>query len=42
MGGLDNHAITEQRERESEAGQLSAIFASIIINIRLRLKRQCL
>jgi len=40
MGGLDNHLITEQRELESEAGQLSAIFASIIMNMRLRLDQE--
>ena len=37
MGRLDNHAITKQRDLKSEAGQLSAIFASIIMNMRLRL-----
>ena len=40
MGGLDNHRITEQRELESEAGQLSAIYASIIVNMRIRLKQR--
>ena len=37
MGQLDSHAVTEQRELESEASQLSAIFASIILNMRMRL-----
>src|SRR5687768_242465 len=37
MGGLDNHGITEKRDLESEAGQLSAIYASIILNMRIRL-----
>jgi len=37
MGQLDNHAITEQRELESEADQLSRIYATIILNMRLRL-----
>jgi four helix bundle protein len=37
MGRLDSHAVTEQRELESEASQLSAIFASIILNMRMRL-----
>ena len=37
MGSLGNHHITQQRELESEAGQLSAIFASIILNMRRRL-----
>src|SRR5687768_18471947 len=36
MGQLDNHAITEQRELESEASQLSSIYATIIINMRRR------
>ena len=40
MGHLDHHAITEQRELESEADQLSRIFATIILNTRLRLDEQ--
>lgn len=40
MGGLDNHWITEDRELESEAGQLSAIYASIIMNMRIRLDEE--
>jgi hypothetical protein len=37
VGGLDNHQVTEARELESEANQLSAIFATIILNMRRRL-----
>ena len=37
MGKLDNHRITEQKALESEADQLSRIFASIIINMKRRL-----
>ena len=37
MGQLDNCAITEQRELESEADQLSRIYATIILNRRLNL-----
>jgi four helix bundle protein len=40
MGDLDHHQITEVRELESEASQLSAIFASIILNMRKRLERE--
>ena len=40
MGRLDNHTLTEQHELESEASQLSAIYASIILNMRLRLEKQ--
>lgn len=40
MGRLDNHTITEQHELESEASQLSAIYASIILNMRRRLEEQ--
>jgi four helix bundle protein len=40
MGRLDNHAITEQRELESEADQLSRIYATIILNMRLRLDEE--
>jgi len=32
--------ITEQRELESEASQLSAIYATIILNMRRRLERE--
>ena len=37
MGRLDNSALTDRLGLESEASQLSAIFASIILNMRLRL-----
>jgi four helix bundle protein len=40
MGRLDNHTITEQRELESEASQLSSIYATIILNMRRRLERE--
>ena len=40
MGRLDNHAVTEQRDLESEASQLSSIYASIILNMRLRLEEE--
>ena len=40
MGSLDNVAQTAERDLESEAGQLAAIFASIILNMRLRLDEE--
>ena len=40
VGHLDHYAITEARALESEASQLSAIFASIILNMRRRLDRE--
>ena len=40
MGSLDNYKVAEQRELESEANQLAAIFASIILNMRRRLDRE--
>jgi four helix bundle protein len=40
MGRLDNHGVAEQRELESEASQLSAIYATIILNMRRRLERE--
>jgi four helix bundle protein len=40
MGHLDHHEITQARELESEASQLSAIFASIILNMRNRLDHE--
>jgi hypothetical protein len=40
MGQLDHHEITHARELESEASQLSAIYASIILNMRKRLERE--
>ena len=39
-GRLDNHQRTEQQELESEASQLAAIYATIIINMRRRLDNQ--
>jgi hypothetical protein len=40
LGHLDHHEITEARGLESEASQLSAIYASIILNMRRRLERE--
>lgn len=40
MGNLDHFHQTEERQLESEAGQLAAIFASIIMNMRLRLDEE--
>jgi four helix bundle protein len=40
MGHLDHCEIAETRALESEASQLSAIFASIILNMRRRLDRE--
>jgi four helix bundle protein len=40
MGQLDHHALTQQRGLESEADQLSRIFAAIIINTRARLANE--
>lgn len=40
MAKLDHHALTEQRNLESEASQLSAIFATIILNMRNRLEQE--
>jgi four helix bundle protein len=40
MGQLDNHAITKHRQLESEADQLSRIYATIILNMRLRLDEE--
>jgi hypothetical protein len=40
MGNLDHHRQTAERELESEAGQPAAIFASIILNMRLRLDEE--
>ena len=37
LGNLDNYQRTAARELESEASQLSAIFAKIILNMRTRL-----
>lgn len=38
LGNLDHYQMTADRELESEAGQLAAIFATIILNMRLRLE----
>ncbi len=40
MGRLDNHSIAARRDLESEASQLSSIYASIILNMRRRLERE--
>jgi len=40
LGSLDNYQKTAGQELESEASQLSAIFATIILNMRLRLDEQ--
>ena len=40
LGSLDHHRIVADRELESEAGQLAAIFAAIIRNMRLRLAEE--
>lgn len=40
LGRLDHHQETANRELESEAKQLAAIFASIIRNMRLRLENE--
>jgi len=40
MASLDHHNIVQQRELESEASQLSSIYATIIINMRTRLERE--
>ena len=37
MGRLDNHQVTARHDLESEAGQLAAIYATIILNMRRRL-----
>lgn len=39
MASLDHHKIAEQRALESEASQLSSIYATIIVNMRTRLER---
>ena len=39
VGNLDHHANTARLELESEATQLSAIFAAIIRNMCARLER---
>jgi hypothetical protein len=40
VGNLDGCREIAARELESEASQLSAIFATIILNMRQRLERQ--
>jgi four helix bundle protein len=40
LGSLDHFRMTIERNLESEAGQLAAIFATIILNMRLRLDEQ--
>lgn len=40
MGRLDHHAIAAERALESEANQLSSIYATIIRNMRIRLDQQ--
>lgn len=39
-GALDHHQITQAGELESEASELSAIFATIILNMRRRLDHE--
>jgi four helix bundle protein len=39
MGHLDHHEMVEARGLESEASQLSAVYATIILNMRARLDR---
>ena len=40
MGSLDHHQVVAERGLESEAGQLAAIYATIIRNMRIRLERE--
>lgn len=40
LGHLDNHQMTAERDLESEAGQLAAIFSAIIRNMRVRLEEE--
>lgn len=40
LGHLDNHQMTAERDLESEAGQLAAIFSAIIRNMRFRLEQE--
>ena len=40
LGHLDHHQEVGERELESEAGQLAAIYAAIIRNMRLRLAEE--
>ena len=40
LGNLDHYQMTAERNLESEAGQLAAIFATIILNMRIRLDEE--
>lgn len=40
LGELDHFQLTANRELESEASQLAAIFSTIIMNMRLRLDEE--
>jgi len=40
LGNLDHSQLTAERKLESEATQLAAIFATIILNVRLRLEEE--
>ena len=40
LGTLDHCRMTADRDLESEAGQLAAIFATIILNMRIRLDEE--
>ena len=40
LGHLDHFQCTAEQELESEASQLAAIFATIILNMRLRLEQE--
>ena len=40
LGNLDHYQKTADLQLESEAGQLAAIFATIILNMRLRLEEE--
>ena len=40
LGNFDHFQLTAERELESEASQLAAIFATIILNMRLRLEEE--
>ena len=40
LGQLDNFQVTAERDLESEAGQLAAIFSAIIRNMRFRLEEE--
>ena len=40
MGSLDHHQLVVDRGLESEAGELAAVYAAIIRNMRIRLERE--